>query len=88
MASGCGREVCIADVKPVAYRMLAFEGEDAGAGGVVCGFGEVVGFWVVFERGGGGGGGKGRGLGEQVGVDVCDAAEGAGGGGDFGCEVD
>lgn len=65
---------------------LTFEGENAGAGGVVSGFGEVVGFWVVFERGGGGGG-KG-GLGEQVGVDVCDAAEGAGGGRDFGCEVD
>lgn len=65
---------------------LAFEGEDAGVGGVVGRFGEVVGFWVVFGRRGGGSGE--RGLGEQVGVDVCDAAEGAGGGGYFGCEVD
>jgi hypothetical protein len=70
---------------------VAFESEDTGAGGDVCGFREVVGFGVGFGLGGvcgGGGGGGEGGLGEEVGVDVCDAAEGAGGSGDFGCQVD
>jgi hypothetical protein len=65
---------------------LAFESEDAVAGGVVGGFGEVVGLWVVFGRASGRVGEGG--LGKQVRVDVCDAAEGAGRGGDFGYEVD
>lgn len=60
---------------------VAFDDEKAVAEGDVSGFGEVVGFWVVF--GGAARGKRGAG-GEEVGVDVCDAAEGAGGGGDFG----
>jgi hypothetical protein len=68
---------------------LAFEGEYAGAEGVVGRFREVVGFWVVLGRRRWGACGQlVGGLGKQVGVDVCDAAEGAWGGGYFRCEVD
>jgi len=79
-----GRPHCCREARGV--EDLAFKNEDAVAGGVIGGFGEVVGLWVVFGRASGGVGEGG--LGNQVRVDVCDAAEGAGRGGDFGCKVD
>jgi len=65
---------------------LAFEIEEPVAEGDVSGFGEVVGFWVVF--GIRGWREEGRAGGEEVGVDVCYAAEGTGSGGDFGGQVE